>query len=249
MNESTIRAALVAASLAVTTLPALAQDLPHAPKYRVDLALGAGDGEHTTDGTNLDGKTDAGFFRIGFEGIGNGDFGGGARLESWATDDDLFGVPAEASSSTLFAHFTWRTTGERFAMPIRFGLLLNGYEVSDNTNGDDLTSSNFGLMAEIAPEVVLVSNESFQWSALGSFGLGTAVTAIEADGIGDDFTSNTTFLGAEVGTRFRFDQFDIGLSYAYRRQSMDESDEDNGFVILGYDAEFSGVLLTFGFSW
>lgn len=248
MKQTILRAVLGAATLFLVAPAATAQAALHAPQYRLELGLGAGKGEHTTDGSNLDDRTDAGFFRFSFEGIGDSGLGGGLRLEGWSTDDDLFGLPAEATASTLFAHFTWRYGDRRHTVPIRVGLLVNGYEIGDSGN-DDLTAATVGLLGEVAPEIVLAGDDDIAWTVFGTANLGFGSTQIEVDGLGDDFVSWTTFVGLELGTRVRFEHFDVGLSLAYRRQATDESDEDNGFVVLGYDAEFTGVLLSLGFCW
>lgn len=249
MKQTNLRAALGAALLTLAAPVAVAQSALHAPQYRFELGLGAGNGEHTTDGSNLDGRTDAGFFRFAFEGVGASGLGGGVRLEGWSTDDDLFDVPAEATSSSVFAHFTWRYGDRQYALPIRFGLLLNGYEIGDGNANDEVTSATLGLFGELAPEIVLTGDDQVVWTAFGVASLGFGGTGIEVDGLGDDFVSTTTFLGLELGTRVRFENFDVGLSLAYRLQAMDESDEENGFTVLGYDAEFFGVLLSLGVAW
>lgn len=249
MKQTILRAAFGAAFLALSTDAVLAQRDLHAPRYHLELGLGLGDGEHTTDGSNLDGQTDAGLFRFAFEGVGDAGLGGGLRVEGWSTDDDLFGSPAEATSSSLFAHFTWRHGDAGYVLPLRFGLLINGYVVEDRSTGDDATSGTVGLLGEVAPEFVLAGDDSVQWTAFAAASFGFGSTAIDVDGLGDDFASFTTFFGAELGTRLRLERFDVGVSLVYRTQRMDESDEDNGFVVLGYDAEFAGVLLSLGFAW
>lgn len=60
--------------------------------------------DYDTDGSNLDDDTDAGFFRLQFEGTSKRGFGGGLRLESYTSDDDLFAgtgfADSEASNGT-----------------------------------------------------------------------------------------------------------------------------------------------------
>lgn len=249
MKQPILRAALGAAFVCLWSAAAHAQEPLHAHRYRIDLGLGGGNGEHRTDGSNLDDRTDAGFFRLGFEGIGSSGFGGGARLEAWATDDNLFGTATEASASNLFAHLTWRDVGERHTLPVRFGLLFNSYVLTDNNLNVDATAGSLGLLAEVAPEFVLSGNDSFAWSVLGTLSLGVAATAIDVDGVGDDFRSDTRFFGFELGTRLRFSAFDLGLSYVHRRQSMDRSDVRNSVFVFGFDGEFDGVVLSLGYSW
>src|SRR5687767_14766424 len=94
----------------------LAQDEPR-PRFRIAAAIAGGNFDFETDdpdpsGPTLEGDTDAGMFRLSFEATTARGIGGGVRLESVASDDDLFvdaGFNAtEAGNGTLFAHFTYR---------------------------------------------------------------------------------------------------------------------------------------------
>lgn len=239
-------APLVVASL--LTLPLVAQDRqPH--HWRIGLGLGAGSYDYETDGSDLDGKTDAGAFRLMFEGVGER-FGGGLRLESFASDDDIFadrGAPdVEATNGSMFGHFTYRIANERFLMPIRAGLLLNSQSLSATNSGDDVDFVSVGPMVEIAPDFALVHGRIARWSLFGELGLGAGATVIDvADSI-DTYSSTSTFVGLELGTRARFGIFEVGLSWIGRWQSMDESDVENGVSIRANDAKISIVMLQLG---
>jgi hypothetical protein len=226
-----------------------AQDQP-LPNFRVDLSLGFGNAEHTTDGSNLDGDTDAGFFRLQFEGFSDAGFGGGVRLEGWKSDDDIFtaaGQPlTEATTSILFGHFSWRTGEGDFTMPVRAGLMFHGHVLEETSTGAEATFASFGPQFELAPELFLARGDGVNWSVFAELGLGIAATVVEVDTLPGDFDSSTWMYGFELGTRVYFGHFELGLSYALRGHEMDESDPNGGNIVFGYDAGFDGILLTVG---
>ncbi len=229
--------------------PLVAQE-PESPRFRIAAGLAGGWFDYDTDGSNLDGDTDAGFFRLQFEGTSKSGFGGGLRLESYASDDDLFvdqGFTAsEASNGTLFAHFTYRFEQHRFAMPVRIGLMLNGLTLEEQTTGAESTFGSAGPYFELAPEITVARRGAVRWSFYGEFGVGVGGTRAEFDGDTNNYDSATAFLGLELGTRLQLSAFEIGIAYLGRWQSMDESDPENGLVALGYDAQFQGLLITLG---
>lgn len=218
------------------------------PRFRIGLGLAGGSFDYETDGSGLDGDADAGMFRLSFEATTAKGLGGGLRLESVGTDDDLFTgtgfASAEAANGTLFGHFTYRIEAHRFAMPLRIGLLLNGLTLTENTTDDEVTFASVGPYFEIAPEVVLVRGGKTQWSLFGEVGVGVAGTAIDIEGDSRDFESTSSFAGLELGTRLLLGPIELGLSYVGRWQSMDESDPEGVDVVLGYDAEFQGGMFS-----
>ena len=139
-----------------------AQQSTELPNFRVELGIGAGSATHNTDKSDLDGDTGAGFFRLQFEGFSDEGFGGGLRLEGWKSDDDLFddnGFPGiEATTSSLFAHASWRITDDNLRMPIRVGALFSGHQLEDTTTGEQTTFSSFGPQFEVAPELFLTQD-------------------------------------------------------------------------------------------
>lgn len=234
--------------LSLASLPLLAQEGGD-PRFRIGLGLAGGSFDFETDGSGLDGDSDGAMLRLSFEGTSARGIGGGVRLESVASDDDLFTGTgfgtAEASNGSLFGHFTYRVESHRFAMPLRVGLLLNGLTLTDNATDDEVTYASIGPYFEIAPEVVLVRGGKTQWSLFGEVGVGVAGTAIDVEGDSRDFESTSSFAGLELGTRLLIGPIELGLSYVGRWQSMDESDPEGGTVVLGYDADFQGAMFSF----
>jgi hypothetical protein len=225
-----------------------AQDDPR-PRFRIAAGLAAGEFDFETDGSALNDDTDAGMFRLSFEGTSGRGIGGGVRLESVASDDDLFVSAgfnaAEATNGTVFGHFTYRHEAHRFAMPLRAGILLNALVLEEDATDDEVEYASIGPYFEIAPEFELLRSGRTSWSLYGEFGIGIGGTAIEIDGDPADYESVTSFGGVEVGTRVAFSRFELGLAYVGRFQSMDESDPEGNQVVLGYDASFNGLLFTF----
>ena len=228
----------------------LAAQEREAPRFRIAMGLAGGNFDFDTDGSNLDGDTDAGLFRLQFEGTSRSGFGGGLRLESYASDDDLFvdnGFAAsEAAVGTLFAHFTYRFEQHRFAMPVRIGLMLNGLTLTEKATDDESTYGSVGPYLELAPELTLARSGAVRWSVYGEAGIGVGGTVAEFDGDSNNYESATGFFGLEFGTRLQLSAFELGLAYIGRWQSMDESDPENGLVAFGYDAQFQGLMLTLG---
>lgn len=231
------------------TLPLAAQEPAFRSRFRVGLSVGGGELEHRTDGSALDDETDAGMVRLQFEGTTRRGFGGGVRFEGTASDDDLFADAgfnsSEARLASLYLHMTWRAQARRFSMPVRFGIWLNGYTLEDQVLNEEVTYGSIGPYLEVAPEVLLVDRRNFSWSLYGELGAGVAATGIDVDTDSNDYYSSTVAFGAEIGTRLRGGPFEFGVAFVHRWQSMDESDVENGLVVLGYDAEFHGFLVTF----
>ncbi len=225
------------------------------PRFRIAAGLAAGVFDFEDDGpgvsgATLMGDTGAGMFRLQFEATSSRGIGGGVRLESVASDDDLFEdegfAASEARNGTLFGHFTYRHEAHRFAMPIRVGLLFNGLTLEEDATDAEVQYGSFGPYVEVAPEVVVARSGRTSWSLYGEFGVGVAATAIEVDGDPADYESATAFGGVELGTRLTLNKIELGLAYVGRFQSMDESDPEGGFAVLGYDAAFNGLMFTFG---
>jgi hypothetical protein len=241
---------LLAIAVFAVTCPLLAQERVVPPRFRAALGFAGGELDHRTDGSPLDGDADAGLFRLQFEGTTPRGIGGGIRFEAIQSDDDLFRdagfVDTEASWSSLFAHFTYRLEARRFTMPMRIGLILNGYTLEEENSDDEIVYGSIGPYFELAPEIRLVGRRSFGWSLYGEVGLGAAVTGIEIEDDRNDYISDTAFFGVELGTRLHLGRFEVGAAYVGRWQSMDESDEEDGLVVFGYDADFQGLMVTFG---
>ncbi|MCA8965022.1 MAG: hypothetical protein KDC48_09040 [Planctomycetes bacterium] len=239
------------ATLSALAGPLLAQNEPQTlPKVRIELGLGAGTLDHDTDGSNLDGDTSAGAFRLGFEAFGKSGLGGGVRYEAWTSKDDLFNDAGfnstEGSTASLFAHLSYRLGDEDFAMPLRGGILLHNHHLEDQVTDQDTDFASVALLTEIAPEVFLSRGERVSWSLTGGLSLGAGLTRIDSDALANDYDSTTVFYGAELGTRVRIDAIELGLSFVARGHSMSESDTKGGLSVLAYDSTFTGVMLTVG---
>ncbi len=189
-------------------------------------------------------------FRLDIEATSRRGFGGGLRIEGIGSDDDLFvdaGFAAnEARRSNLFLHFTYRAEAGRFAMPVRIGLLLDGYVLDEDSTGTEQTFGSLGPYLEFAPEFAFVHERKLAWSIYAAVGVGAAVTGIDIDGDPNDYTSSTGFLGLEAGTRLRAGPVTLGIGIVGRWTSMDESDEEDLLVVLGHDTEFVGILISGG---
>lgn len=223
---------------------------------RVRLALGLGGGRFSFDtdssgSAGLDDRTEAGMVRFNFEGTSARGFGGGVRLESFNSKDDLFGdagfSASEANLGSLFGHFTYRLSEHRFSMPLRVGLLLNGLTLTENDSNNETTYGSVGPYFEIAPELTIARSGRTAWSLYGELGFGAGGTRIEFDqGTQREFDSSTGFFGLELGTRLYFGAFELGFAYVGRWQSMADSDPEGGQIALGYDADYQGGMITFG---
>ena len=245
-RPATLLPTLFAASLLA---PLVAQDRDE-PRFRIGVGLSGGSFDFETEGSNLEDSESAGMFRLQFEGTSSRGFGGGLRLESLATDDDFFvdaGFAAtEVGNGSLFGHFTSRVEAHRFAMPIRAGLLLNGLVLDEVSSNDEVTYGSFGPYFEIAPEVVLARSGKTQWSLYGEVGFGGGVTFIDIEGDANEYESSTGFFGLEFGTRLLLNKIELGLAVVSRWQSMDESEPEGSQVVRAYDADYHGLMFTFG---
>jgi hypothetical protein len=90
---------------------------------------------------------------------------------------------------------------------------------------------------------VLAGRRKTQWSIYGELGFGGGFTVIEIDNDSRDFESSTGFFGLELGTRLKLNKVELSLAYVGRWQSMDRSDPEGGARVLGYDADFQGLMI------
>jgi hypothetical protein len=236
-----MRTALPAVLLLATSL--VAQDEPE-PRFRIAIAASIGTFELDQD--VLDDDTDAGLFRLQFEYISSSRLGGGVRIESYASDDDLFGGAnsSEATNGSIFGHFTYRLGRDRFEMPVRAGLLASNLTIEQNATGIENEAMSLGPYLELAPELTLIRVGPTRWTIYGEFGAGFAVTQIEIDGVSEEFDSDSLFYGVEVGTRVGLGMFEVGLGFLARFQVTDDSDVENGLFVPEFDTTFEGVLLS-----
>jgi hypothetical protein len=128
-SAAVARAAAVLSPLLLLA-PLTAQEATTAQaRFDVSLGLAGGSFEHRTEASSRDDRTSGALLLLRAEATTAGGFGGGLRLESLQTDDDLFAGTGsnevEANQGTLFAHLTYRLQEGSFAMPIRIGFLLD----------------------------------------------------------------------------------------------------------------------------
>jgi len=223
--------------------PATAQD--HWD-IRADVGLGGGHFTHHTHHSSLDGGTDTGFGRLDFEMSRDGT-GFGGRLETFGTDDDLFGAPgAEAGGVDLFAFAQWSLRGEQLRMPVRFGLLFDDYQFDQPLLAETLSVGSLGLRLELEPQLTLVQQERLDWSLFANVNFGIAFSGIDSDQDNGHWSSSSTLFGAELGTRLRYRDVTFGLSFVHREQGMHDSDVDLGRSIAGFERRLDVILLTAG---
>lgn len=249
-SAAALRAAAVLSSLFCLAPLAAQEAAVRGLRFDASVGLAGGTFEHRTEASSRDDRTSAALLLLRAEATTAGGFGGGLRLESLASDDDLFeGTGAnevEAEQGTLFAHLTYRLHEGRFQMPIRLGFLLDDYQLADQVTDLELEHLSAGGYFELAPSFDVLANDSLRWSLFAVAGAGVAATTIDPEGDDEDYDASTVRYGLEVGTRVAFGRFDVGLSGIGRWQAMDESDPENGNTIDGYRTEFLGAMLSFG---
>ena len=119
----------------------------------------------------------------------------------------------------------------------------NNLTIEANSGGEN-ESLSLGPYVEIAPELTLIHVGPTRWTIYGELGGGYTYTEIELDGVSQEFDSNSTFIGVEVGTRLRLGMFEAGLGFLSRFQDTDESDPEGGVVVTAFDSTFTGVLVS-----
>ena len=244
--------------LLLATASLTAQD-PQRPYLHGQLGLAAGRFSFDSDTSGFDDHKAAALVSLEVEGTSRKGIGGGLRFEGVGIDngedddDGLFrdssdpnDLGFDANNATLFGHFTFRIQEHRFAMPFRIGLLFNGLILEDNNTGNQTTYASFGPCFEVEPEVTVVARGRFRMSLYGLLGVGACGTSIDVEGDPRDYDSTTAFVNVEAGVRARYAFGELGLAYIGRFQSMDRSDIENGSFVVGYDANFQGLLFTFG---
>ncbi len=232
--------------------PLVAQEsAADAARMHVALSLASGTFEHRTADSDLDDRTRAALFRLAGEYVGSAGFGGGLRLESMVSDDDLFegkagANPVEASDGTVYVHGTYRFASGPLDLPVRLGVTIGDYRLTDQVTDRETDYQSAGVYFEAAPEWTVLANESLRWSVFAEAGVGIAATNIDPEGDARDYDATTARYGFEVGTRVTFGRYEVALSGIGRWQHMGESDDNGGFAIAGYDSEFVGISASFG---
>jgi len=211
---------------------------------RIYAALGRGDLEHDIQSSLRD-ETGAGQFRTGFEYWGKKRLGGGVRMELLRSQGDLFG-DSRATDFELFVHGVGILGDSRAEVPLRLGLALRQYELEDNATGESLKWSSFGPRVEVEPDIALIRNDRVRWSIYGRLSTFAGLTVIETDPASDEWNSSVFGLDAGIGTRLQFAKYLVDVGYLYRSHDAAESDVMNFTVIRAFDAEYSGLLISFG---
>ena len=227
------------------------------PHFHSSFGVAGGNYHFDSDLSGFDGGVGAGLLQARVEYTTTQHVGGGIRFEHLDTDrgEGLFRDPTnifdrgtQARSSTLLIHGTFRVEQHRFTMPIRVGLLINGFVLDEQTVANpETTYLSVGPFFEVEPELVLLRRGKLEWSIYGQFGFGVGGTSIEVDGSFRDYESATGFGMVEAGTRLRIGRTQVGIAFIGRYQSMDRSELEGNSCILGYDSAFEGVLFTAGF--
>lgn len=242
-------------SVGTSTSPGPMPQAVRNPVFTGQVTLGGGRYEHDIDGGGDD-RTRAGYFALMLEGGSRDGFGGGVRIESVSSDDDLFegsGTSSQATGVDIAPYFLWRAvdTG-RFRMPVRVGPWINVLQLDEESSDDQVTWVTVGLRAAVAPEVALLTRRNFALSIASEISLAAGGTAIEVESGNDDqtFDSSAGAFGFELGPRFRWSHFYAGFSYVHRSLSVDESDTENlggvPTVVREFDNSFDGLVVSFG---
>ncbi|MEQ1634034.1 MAG: hypothetical protein ABL997_16775 [Planctomycetota bacterium] len=241
--------AVLLASSALLTSCASTED--RSVRVRADAAFGGGKLEHTTKGTSLDDEATAAYFAFGAEAIGSQGMGGGLRVETLTSDDDLFlglgaGTPAQAFDSEVFLHGTGVLGGDDTLVPIRFGLFFRNYTLESVASGSELSWLSFGPKVEATPDFALTSNDTVRWSMTGRFGLGAGTTVVEDDALAQEFDTTMVQVDLGVGTRLQFETLRLDVGWLHRRTNYAESDVAASLTVLEADSTFSGFTFSLG---
>jgi hypothetical protein len=224
------------------------------PRIRLNFGYAYGEYRFEEIGSNADDETDADLYRMHVEMLTERGIGGGFRAEVMVSEGDLFRdagfLDTEARQGSFFGHFTYLVEGHRFAMPVRAGFLADFLTLEEEVTENEIDYFTFGGRFEIAPEITLARSRGFGLAMYGEMGMGFGFTTIEVNDFtsndDDEFEAGTFYFGLEAGMRMRFGKATLGVAYLGRWQSMDESDDEDGLFIFGYDAEFNGILFNLG---
>jgi len=186
-------------------------------------------------------------------------YGGGLRFEFLRTDDELtFGD--EALNYDLFGYFVWKLHRDRFYLPVRAGVMVNGLDRGDVGNDDfplpgDVQTITVGPRIEVAPEWTLVkrARERFGLFVEGSAGYGVTYIDSELPTLEDEFRSEAFVGGVRAGLRYEIRKITIGASYMFRYTQVATSrEEDFIFGPRRFPEQkyfLSGVVLSVGARW
>ncbi|MSR39744.1 MAG: hypothetical protein EXS02_13015 [Planctomycetes bacterium] len=218
-------------------------------KTTAEVGIGAGSYGVSFDGGDS-GSTNAALFELALESVSASHFGGGARLRGTASGDDLFdGVEQiQASDGLFYIHATYDPGEGARRLPFRFGLASNVLGLESQITGESITFASTGPRLEFAPQFPLTRSNEFSLAATGLLGIGTGFTSIEVDSseLVNDWTTTATFYDLGFGLRADFKSAYLDLGFRYLASNYSESDVSGGLVIRALDADFTGLVLSFG---
>ena len=245
---------ILALTTALIAGTATAQDAT--PHFRGSFGFADGSYRFDSDLAGFNDRVDAELLQARFEFTSPRRIGGGVRIEYSATerDEGLFLDPTnpadrgvQARNTNVFAHATYRLNQHRFAMPLRFGVMVNNLVLDDSLAADPETNYlSVGPHFEVEPELTLLRRGKTELSVYAQFGFGSSPTFIDIDGESRDYRSWSSFATIETGARMRFGNAQFGIAFIGRYNSMAESEIEGNSFVYGYDAEFEGLLLTAG---
>lgn len=242
----TLALALGPSLLAQDDFGASKEFLPH---LQIWSDVGIGKLDHNTSGTNLDGDDTATMLEIGVEGFSDSGFGGGVRFGLLASEEGMFddaGVDnVMATAVDVYLHVTQRWAHDRFALPLRFGLLVNSYQLEQDTSTleDTVQFDSFGFRTELEPEFLLSDWDGVALTAGSRLSLGSGWTECSTEPSTFEADSATLFYGIDLGFRLRAGMGSFHLGWVLRGQSTDDIDVSGRFLDNGYDATFTGLLI------
>jgi len=220
-------------------------------KYAGHVTLAGGKYKHDTDGASED-DTSAGLIALQGEICAPSGLGGGLAVEFMTSNDHLLAgqtSTSHAEAVDAFPHLLYRAgAGDSFRMPVRLGPWIHALTLDDQGSTDRLRWVTLGVRLAIEPEIVLERTPGFEWTLFAGLSLAAGATRINLDSTtgNDDFDSNATSVGLEVGPRFRWKHLCAGISFLHRGVTVDESDPSNGQTVSGIDSTFNGLALTLG---
>jgi hypothetical protein len=230
--------------------PRAAGEVPHS-MARAYFAPGEAEID-VRSGTNVNGDTDALGGGAAFEGVGNM-IGGGIKLDFYLSDDDLIegssAVDTTVLGATVFPHVTFRPKTDRFRVPIRVGpeVILHTFEIEGTPADGDFDWVSAGIGIEVEPEFDFFRDEKSALSIYGGLRGGFGYAAIS--GPTDDYDSDSTSFGAEIGMRWEINAFLLSAGYLTRMTNYDESDIENGTFVEETEFSFRGFFIGAGARW
>ena len=173
--------------------------------------------------------------------------GAGLRLEGLSVDDDLFaasgGQETDVLDGELFLHLTHFAEQGPLQLRTRAGWMSGDMHLRDSA-GRDLGFGTDGARVEFEPDLAIYQDRQLRWSAVGVAGCGFGWTAIDIEpGFRADSSMVTYKLG--VGTRLRIDDVEVAAGWVHHWSSYEDAMAYDGPAVAGFDAEFSGIYVTF----